>query len=56
MGQVAFLWICSGFVAHISWCIKKGKWCGVPIWEEPTTYMMFLIAAILGPFTFLLPE
>lgn len=47
------VWAVIGIACHIAWCVQAKEWCGKPIWQEPSTYPMFIIAAIQGP-TYLL--
>lgn len=42
-------WPVSGIVCHIVYCCKDKTWCGTPIWQEPSTYLMFFPAMIMGP-------
>jgi len=50
MGDVMLLWILTGAVSHIIECCRMKTWCGTPIWAEPSTYMMFFPAMLMGPF------
>jgi hypothetical protein len=44
-----FLWPVSGLLLHIHTCNQAKTWCGTPIWEEPTTYVVAFLAMIMGP-------
>jgi hypothetical protein len=50
MELLILLWVFVGVWCHMSYCLRHKEWCGTPIWREPSTYFMFLIAAIVGPF------
>jgi hypothetical protein len=50
------LWVISGIAAHMDYCLRKDTWCGVPIWQEPSTYVMFIVAAIAGPILWLIDD
>ena len=56
MESLGLLWPASGIVAHIIQANRMKTWCGSPIWEEPSTYVMFVPAMIAGPFMFLFLE
>lgn len=43
-------WSLAGVAAHVEACNRMKTWCGTPIWQEPSTYMMFFPAMIAGPF------
>lgn len=53
MEFIFLLWPLAGIIAHIVGCNKMKTWCGTPIWDEPTTYAMFLPAAAAGPIFFI---
>jgi hypothetical protein len=42
-------WALCGVIIHIVLCNRMKTWCGTPIWEEVTTWMMFFPAMIAGP-------
>ena len=43
------LWPLTGIVWYTIVCCRMKTWCGDPISEQPLTYMMYLLAAMLGP-------
>jgi hypothetical protein len=52
MEILVLAWPVLGVAGHIIACNKMKTWCGTPIWEEMTAYLMFIPALILGPFYF----
>ena len=50
--MTVLLWIAIGWAIHITEANRMRTWCGQPIWTEPSTYVMFFPAALLGPFMF----
>lgn len=56
MEALLLLWPISGIVAHIIQCNRMKTWCGTPVWEEPSTYVMFFCAALGGPILFFFLE
>ena len=51
-----FLWPTIGIAAHVEYCLSQKTWCDIPIWEEPSTYLMFFESAIAGPFMLFNPK
>jgi hypothetical protein len=49
MGLIILLWFLCGIAIHVQQANKMKTWCGTPVWEEPTTYVMFFPAMIAGP-------
>jgi hypothetical protein len=48
------VWVALGWIAHIIEAFRMKTWCGTPIWYEPSTYVMFFPASLLGPIMFVL--
>jgi hypothetical protein len=49
MEIVLTLWMLSGIHAHVVAANDMKTWRGTPVWREPTTYVMFIPAALGGP-------
>lgn len=49
MEWLILLWPLSGVAGFILLAESMKTWCGTPIWEEPTTYLMFFPAMMAGP-------
>ena len=47
-GLLILSWPVVGIVCHLVMCEQMETWCGTPIWEEPSTYMMIFVAAVAG--------
>lgn len=53
MEIAVLIWIGLGIAGHIIQANKMKTWCGTPIWEEVSTYLVFVPAMICGPFLFI---
>ena len=47
--MLVLIWGVLGIIGHIVDASRMRTWCGTPIWDEPSTYVMFFPAMILGP-------
>lgn len=54
MGEaIVLIWMGLGIVGHVWGANQMKTWCGTPVWEEPSTYLMFVPAIVAGPLMFL---
>ncbi len=56
MEFVVLIWIGLGIIGHIRQSNEMVTWCGTPVWEEVSTYLMFFPAMLAGPLTLILFE